>query len=42
MHGLSESSVAESLKILQSHDDAMNYTLENFDQTYTRYKSMLG
>ena len=42
MHGLSESSVAESLKILQAHDETMNFAIENFDQTYTRYKSMLG
>ena len=41
MHGLSEASIAESLSILQTHDQEISATLENFDQAYARYKNML-
>jgi hypothetical protein len=42
MHCLSEASIAESLNILQTHDQSISFTLDNFETAYTRYKSMLG
>ena len=39
---LDEADLAQKVGCLKTHEATIECTLENFDQAYNRYKSMLG
>ena len=39
---LEEADLAQKVGCLKTHEATIDFTLENFDQAYNRYKSMVG